>query len=76
MDLVEPVTGTGSVMYDMESKDSRPLGTMATYMCSTGYMVVGSVTVTCLADRTWSGTATCECKCCNVTRGARGRPRV
>ena len=60
MDLVELVTG--SVVYDMGSEDSRPLGTMATYTCSTGYMVVGSVTVTCQGDRTWSDNTTCECE--------------
>ncbi len=63
MDLVvEPLTE--SVVYDMGSEDSRPLGTMATYTCSTGYsyMVVGSVTVTCLVDRTWSDNTTCECE--------------
>ncbi len=63
MDLVAPLTG--SVVYDMGSKDSRPLGTMATYTCSTGYMVVGSVTVTCQVDRTWSDSTTCECECGN-----------
>ncbi len=61
MDLVEPVTG--SVVYDMGSKDSRPVGTMATYTCSTGYMVVGNMT--CQIDRTWSDSATCECECGN-----------
>ena len=73
MDLVAPLTG--SVVYDMGSKDSRPVGTMATYTCSTGYMVVGSVTVTCQADRTWSDSATCECECCNNYTSRRSRTR-
>ncbi|XP_064386138.1 mucin-2-like isoform X3 [Halichondria panicea] len=70
MDLVAPLTG--SVVYDMGSKDSRPVGTMATYTCSTGYMVVGSVTVTCQADRTWSDSATCELICPDLSEPDNG----
>ncbi|XP_064386134.1 mucin-2-like isoform X4 [Halichondria panicea] len=68
MDLVEPVTG--SVVYDMGSKDSRPVGTMATYTCSTGYMVVGNMT--CQIDRTWSDSATCELVCPDLAKPDNG----
>ncbi|XP_064386142.1 mucin-2-like isoform X2 [Halichondria panicea] len=68
MDLVEPVTG--SVVYDMGSKDSRPVGTMATYTCSTGYMVVGNMT--CQIDRTWSDSATCELVCPDLSEPDNG----
>ncbi len=59
-DLTAPTNGM--IAYDMESMNARPLNTVATYTCITGYMVTGDMTRTCGAGGVWSGTdPTCEC---------------
>ena len=57
MDLVN-----GGIVYDMETKDNRPVNTVATYTCNTGYTLNGSSTTrTCGSDGVWSGSdPTCE----------------
>ncbi len=56
MDLVN-----GDVAFDMETKDDRPVDTVATYNCDTGYTLNGSATRTCRSDGVWSGLApVCE----------------
>ena len=43
------------------SDDTRGMGTVATYSCNTGYVLVGDMTRTCDGADTWSGTdPTCE----------------
>ncbi len=46
------------------STDSRPVGTVATHTCDTGYAIIdGSTTRTCGSDGVWSGLApTCQRK--------------
>ena len=48
--LVDP--GDGSVNFTSTTYDSQ-----ATYICKTGYLLVGSETRVCLANETWSDTA-------------------
>ncbi|XP_064386509.1 CUB and sushi domain-containing protein 1-like isoform X1 [Halichondria panicea] len=57
MDLVN-----GGIVYDMETNDNRPVNTVATYTCDTGYTLNGSSTTrTCGSDGVWSGSdPTCE----------------
>ena len=56
MDLVN-----GSIAYDMETIDDRPVDTVATYTCNTGYTLIGDSTRTCGSDELWSGSdPTCE----------------
>ncbi len=53
MDLVN-----GDVAYNM---DDRPVSTVATYTCDTGYTLNGGTTRICRSDGIWSGSApTCE----------------
>ncbi|XP_064386669.1 sushi, von Willebrand factor type A, EGF and pentraxin domain-containing protein 1-like [Halichondria panicea] len=50
MDLVN-----GSIAYDMETIDDRPVDTVATYTCDIGYTLIGNSTRTCGSDGVWSG---------------------
>ena len=51
----------GMVSYNGGSTDSRPLYTVATYICNTGYTLSGGSIRICQSDGTWSGSApTCE----------------
>ncbi len=60
-DLTDPTNGM--IGYDMETMDARPVNTVATYTCVTGYMLGGDMTRTCEATGVWSGTdLTCECE--------------
>ena len=60
-DLTDPTNGM--IGYDMETMDARPMNTVATYTCVTGYMLDGDRTRTCEATGMWSGTdPTCECE--------------
>ena len=45
------------------STDNRPVNTVATYTCNTGYTLNGGTTRTCGSDGVWSGsTPTCQRK--------------
>ena len=60
-DLTDPTNGM--IGYDMETMDARPVNTVATHSCVTGYMLDGGMTRTCEATGEWSGTdLTCECE--------------
>ena len=60
-DLNAPTNGM--IDYDMETMDARPVNTVATYTCVTGYMLGGDMTRTCGATGEWSGTVpTCKCE--------------
>ncbi len=53
----------GGIAYNMELEtiDNRPVDTVATYTCGTGYTLNGTSTRTCETDGMWSGsTPTCE----------------
>ena len=44
-----------------ESTENRPIGTVTTYSCDTGYTLNGDRIRTCQSDGTWSGSApTCK----------------
>ncbi len=59
-DLPTPTMG-GSVSYNMGTVDSRPVNTVATYTCTSGYTLSGDTTRTCGSDGQWSGSApTCQ----------------
>ncbi len=52
----EPIT------YNMESMNNRSLGTMATYNCTSGYMLNGAASRQCQTGGKWSGNEpTCNC---------------
>ncbi|XP_064386390.1 sushi, von Willebrand factor type A, EGF and pentraxin domain-containing protein 1-like [Halichondria panicea] len=56
------------------STDSRPVGTVATHTCDTGYAIIdGSTTRTCGSDGVWSGLApTCQPNCRDLPSLANG----
>ena len=62
-DLTAPANGM--IGYNAETMNARPVNTVATFSCITGYMlsVSGDMTRTCEAGVMWSGTnPTCECE--------------
>ncbi len=62
-DLTPPTNGM--ISYDMGTIVARPLNTVATFTCITGYILsmTGDMTRTCGATGMWSGSApTCECE--------------
>ena len=49
--------------YNIETASPRPVDTMATYICDTGYTLNGETTRTCGSDGVWSGsTPVCQRK--------------
>ncbi|XP_064386127.1 sushi, von Willebrand factor type A, EGF and pentraxin domain-containing protein 1-like isoform X2 [Halichondria panicea] len=55
----------GMIGYNAETMDPRPVNTVATYTCITGYTVTGSNTRTCGSDGMWSGSKpTCTIVTC------------
>ncbi|XP_064386661.1 sushi, von Willebrand factor type A, EGF and pentraxin domain-containing protein 1-like [Halichondria panicea] len=54
-DLINPTNGT--IGYDMGTASSRPVYTVATYTCDTGYTLNGDTTRTCRSDGIWSGSS-------------------
>ncbi len=56
-----PLLTNGMIYYSEGSPANRPVDTMATYSCVTGYTLNGGTTRTCGSDGVWSGSApTCE----------------
>ncbi len=54
-DLTLP--GNGMISYNMGTFSPRPVDTVATYTCTTGYTLNGGSTRTCGSDGVWSGFA-------------------
>ncbi len=52
MDLIN-----GGIAYDMKTIDNRPVNTVATYTCNTGYTLIGELTRTCGSDGVWSASS-------------------
>ena len=60
-DLTPPTSGM--IGYNMGTVSLRPVNTVATYTCNTGYTLNGGNTRTCGSDGAWSGSApTCQGK--------------
>ncbi len=56
------------ISYNMGTTSLRPVNTVATYTCVTGYTLHGGSTRTCESDGVWSGSAlTCQCKLVQCT---------
>ncbi|XP_064386053.1 sushi, von Willebrand factor type A, EGF and pentraxin domain-containing protein 1-like [Halichondria panicea] len=63
-DLIIPTNGM--IGYNIETASPRPVDTMATYICDTGYTLNGETTRTCGSDGVWSGsTPVCQQKLCS-----------
>ncbi len=58
------VPANGMISYNMGTASPRPVNTVATYTCDTGYTLTGGITTrTCESDGVWSGsTPTCQRK--------------
>ena len=58
------VPANGMISYNMGTVSPRPVDTVATYTCDTGYTLNGGTTTrTCESDGVWSGLApACRCK--------------
>ncbi len=54
-DLTVPANGV--ISYNMGTTSPRPVNTVATYTCVTGYTLTGGSTRTCGSDGVWSGFA-------------------
>ena len=62
MDLNDVPTN-GYISYSDGTVNSRTAGTVATYSCDTGYLLVGDTTRVCQVDGTWDSTSPiCERK--------------
>ncbi len=64
-----PPLMNGGISYEAGLTDSRPINSIATFICVTGYTLTGgSSTRTCESDGRWSGLApTCQRKCMEWT---------
>ncbi len=51
------VPANGMISYNMGTTSLRPVNTVATYTCVTGYTLTGDTTRTCGSDGVWSGFA-------------------
>ena len=58
-DLTAPTNGM--IGYDMETMNARPVNTVATYTCDTGYTLNGGITRTCRSDGEWSDLESSTC---------------
>ncbi len=65
-DLIAPTNGM--ISYNIGTVNLRPVDTVATYTCVTGYTLNGDITRTCDSDGMWSGSATtCQRKWYGLT---------
>ena len=63
-----PALTNGMILYNMGTASLRPVDTVATCTCDTGYTLNGGSTRTCGSDGVWSGLApTCQCKLVQCT---------
>ncbi len=51
------VPANGMISYNMGTTSLRPVNTVATFTCVTGYTLTGGSTRTCGSDGEWSGLA-------------------
>ncbi|XP_064386974.1 sushi, von Willebrand factor type A, EGF and pentraxin domain-containing protein 1-like [Halichondria panicea] len=64
-DLIAPTNGM--ISYNIGTVNLRPVDTVATYTCVTGYTLNGDITRTCDSDGMWSGSATtCQLICSDL----------
>ena len=57
------VQANGMISYNIGTASQRPVGTVATYTCDTGYTLIGGTTRTCVNGGVWSGSVpTCQRK--------------
>ncbi|XP_064386185.1 CUB and sushi domain-containing protein 1-like isoform X2 [Halichondria panicea] len=72
------VPANGMISYNMGTASLRPVDTVATFTCDTGYTLNGGTTRTCGSDGVWSGFApTCLISCgppSSITNGSPGQP--
>ncbi len=65
-DLIVPANGM--ISYNMGIASLRPVNTVATYTCDTGYTLNGGTTRTCGSGGSWSGSApNCVGEFCGCT---------
>lgn len=58
-----PAPENGSVIYNSGIISRRPIGSIGSYSCNTGYLLVGNVDRTCQSDGSWNGSRSiCEGK--------------
>ena len=64
-DLIVPANGM--ISYNMGTASLRPVDTVATFTCDTGYTLTGGTTRVCASGGVWSGSPpTCQRKCLNL----------
>ena len=62
------VPANGMISYNMGTANLRPVDTVATYTCNTGYTLTGDSISTCGSDGVWSSDApVCQSECMEWT---------
>ncbi|XP_064386046.1 CUB and sushi domain-containing protein 2-like [Halichondria panicea] len=73
-----PSLPNGAISYNGGSTDIRPINTIATHSCNTGYTLNGDSVRVCQNDRTWNGSPpTCRVSCGpppSIDNGSPGQP--
>ncbi len=60
------VPANGMISYNMGTASPRPVNTVATYTCDTGFTIDGGTVQVCVIEGRWNGLApTCQRKFCN-----------
>ena len=64
-DLIVPPNGM--ISYNMGTASLKPVNTVATFTCNTGYTLNGGTTRACVSGGVWSGSGpVCQRKCLNL----------